>query len=55
MIIKNIQGLNFRNYSQLNLPIENMINVFYGENAQGKTNILESIFYYHNTRTGVIM
>ncbi len=45
MIINNIQGLNFRNYNQLNLPIENMINVFYGENAQGKTNILESIFY----------
>lgn len=45
MRITKIQGLNFRNYSELNLPVENMINVFYGQNAQGKTNILESIFY----------
>lgn len=45
MKIKKIQGLNFRNYFSLNLDIEKDINVFFGKNAQGKTNILESIFY----------
>lgn len=45
MIIKKIQGINFRNYSSLELKLEKNINVFFGKNAQGKTNILESIFY----------
>lgn len=45
MRIERIQGINFRNYENLNLPIDNMINIFYGQNAQGKTNILECVFY----------
>ncbi|MCQ2361975.1 MAG: DNA replication/repair protein RecF [Acidaminococcaceae bacterium] len=45
MKIEKIQGINFRNYKSFDLPIDNMTNVFYGQNAQGKTNILESIFY----------
>lgn len=45
MIIKKIQAFNFRNYENLNLEIKNNINIFYGKNAQGKTNILESIFF----------
>jgi DNA replication and repair protein RecF len=37
--------MNFRNYDQLNIELGKDVNVFQGENAQGKTNILESIYY----------
>jgi DNA replication and repair protein RecF len=36
---------NFRNYEDLSLNLDKGINVFVGDNAQGKTNILESIYY----------
>ena len=45
MKIVSLYVVNFRNYSQCNLPLSSMINVFYGKNAQGKTNLLEAIFY----------
>jgi DNA replication and repair protein RecF len=35
---------NFRNYEYLTLDFTQMITIFVGENAQGKTNILESIY-----------
>lgn len=44
MLISNIKLQNFRNYKNLNLELNKGINVFFGDNAQGKTNILESIF-----------
>lgn len=44
MYIKNIKLCNFRNYEQLDLGLNKNINIIYGDNAQGKTNILESIF-----------
>ena len=44
MYIANIKLNNFRNYNQLDLELNKHINVIYGDNAQGKTNILESIF-----------
>ena len=37
--------VNFRNYSKLNLEINDMVNVIYGDNAQGKTNFLEGLYY----------
>jgi len=37
--------VNFRNYSKLNLEINDMVNVIYGYNAQGKTNFLEGLYY----------
>lgn len=45
MKINKIYAVNFRNYNNCNLELSSMINVFYGQNAQGKTNILEAIFY----------
>ncbi len=45
MKINKIYAVNFRNYISCNLDFSSMINVFYGQNAQGKTNILEAIFY----------
>ena len=44
MWIKNIKIKNFRNYEKEEINLEKNINIFYGENAQGKTNIIESIF-----------
>lgn len=44
MIIKNIELTNFRNYDKLKLHFSEGINIIYGNNAEGKTNILESIY-----------
>ena len=44
MYIKSIRIENFRNYGRLDLQVEPSINVLYGENAQGKTNIIEAIY-----------
>ena len=44
MRIKKIKINNFRNYKNQEINLNKNINIFYGENAQGKTNIIESIF-----------
>ena len=44
MLITNLKLQNFRNYEQLNIDFNKGINIIYGDNAQGKTNILEAIF-----------
>ena len=44
MWIKEIKINNFRNYNNEKIKLNKNINIFYGENAQGKTNIIESIF-----------
>lgn len=44
MYIEHLQLKNYRNYSELELPFENRVNVILGENAQGKTNVMESIY-----------
>ena len=44
MWIKKIKLNNFRNYQEQEINFEKNINIFYGENAQGKTNIIEAIF-----------
>ena len=44
MYIEKIKLNNFRNYEQLELDLNKDINIIYGNNAQGKTNILEAIF-----------
>ena len=48
MWINEINLSNFRNYNYQNIKLHENINVFYGENAQGKTNILESIYFLSN-------
>lgn len=45
MYIKNIMLVNYRNYGELKIELSKSVNVFIGDNAQGKTNILESIYY----------
>ena len=44
MYIKSINLENFRNYKNQNIEFINGINLFVGNNAQGKTNIIESIY-----------
>ena len=44
MQIKLLELENFRNYESLKIEFDDGINIIYGENAQGKTNILESIY-----------
>ena len=45
MKISKLQLVNFRNYDRCTVNFDKMVTVFYGNNGQGKTNILESIFY----------
>lgn len=51
MRLNNLQLQNFRNYDNLSLMFTKNLVIFLGENAQGKTNILESIFVLAMTRS----
>ena len=44
MWVKNVRLFNFRNYIKEEIKLGQNINIIYGENAQGKTNIIEAIF-----------
>lgn len=44
LYIKELALTNYRNYEKTTVAFENKVNVILGENAQGKTNIMESIF-----------
>lgn len=46
MIVKNIEFENFRNIECEKIEFSEGINVIYGENAQGKTNIIEGIYLF---------
>ena len=51
MILKELELKNYRNYEDLNLNFSPNINIFYGDNAEGKTNILESIYVLAITKS----
>lgn len=44
MNVENIRLINIRNYNNINLDLNKNINIFIGKNAQGKTNLIESIY-----------
>lgn len=44
MWITSLEMQNFRNYESQKIDFSENVNVFYGDNAQGKTNIIEAIF-----------
>ncbi len=44
MVIESIELKNFRNYKDLNIEFDKGTNILYGDNAQGKTNILEAVY-----------
>lgn len=45
MYVKYLNLVNFRNYNNMTIELCDGTNVFQGDNAQGKTNILESLYY----------
>ncbi len=51
MIIKSLDVSGFRNYDRLSLPLHSGTNIFYGDNAQGKTNILEGLYLCCTTKS----
>ncbi len=51
MIIKSIELANYRNYDSLQLAFDKGVNILYGDNAQGKTNILEAIYLSATTKS----
>ena len=51
MIIQSIELRNFRNYENLEIHFDNGTNIFYGDNAQGKTNILEAVYLSGTTKS----
>lgn len=51
MIIKSLELMNFRNYESLELKFSEGTNILYGDNAQGKTNVLEAIYLSATTKS----
>lgn len=51
MKINNLTLRNFRNIAETNLSFSDHLNIFYGDNGQGKTNIVESIVYLSSARS----
>ena len=51
MFIESIELLNYRNYEQLHIDFHEGTNVLYGDNAQGKTNILEAVYVCSTTKS----
>lgn len=51
MNIRSIELHNFRNYEDLKIDLSEKTNILYGENAQGKTNVLEAAFVSGTTKS----
>ena len=51
MILKKISLINFRNLKKQTINLDKKTNIFIGDNAQGKTNILESIYFLALTKS----
>lgn len=51
MVIKFMSLQNYRNYRTLSLDLDPSTNIFYGDNAQGKTNILEAVYVSGTSRS----
>ena len=49
--IKSLKLKNFRNYDLLSIDFDAATNIFYGDNAQGKTNILEALYLTGTTKS----
>ncbi|HJA65659.1 DNA replication/repair protein RecF [Lachnoclostridium sp. An169] len=51
MVIKSLKLKNYRNYDFLDLKFDPKTNILYGDNAQGKTNILEALYLSGTTKS----
>lgn len=51
MYLRQLCLSNFRNYDSVSLDLSPNINIFYGDNAQGKTNLLEAVYFLGITKS----
>ena len=51
LYVKSLDLKNFRNYESLSVSFDPGINILYGSNAQGKTNILEAVYLAGTTKS----
>ncbi|MCQ2081468.1 MAG: DNA replication/repair protein RecF [Lachnospiraceae bacterium] len=51
MVIKELELTDYRNYGELSISFDEGTNILYGDNAQGKTNILEAIYLSATTKS----
>lgn len=51
MLVKSLELKNFRNYKTLQMEFDKGTNILYGDNAQGKTNILEAVYVSGTTKS----
>ncbi len=51
MIVQKLELEQFRNYERLQAEFDSRVNLIYGDNAQGKTNLLEAIAYLSSARS----
>ena len=51
MTIESIELKNYRNYEELHMELSQGTNILYGDNAQGKTNILEAVYVCCTTKS----
>ena len=55
MIVQSLALSDFRNYGLEELSFHHGINIFYGDNAPGKTNILEAVYVCATTKSQLCM
>ena len=51
MTIEYLELSNYRNYDEIHIDFSPNTNIFFGDNAQGKTNILESVYITGTTKS----
>ena len=51
MIVESVELKDYRNYDFLDMKFNENVNIIYGDNAQGKTNLLESIYVLAVTKS----
>ena len=51
MYVESLALENYRNYEHLSIPLSPGTNIFFGDNAQGKTNILEALYMCATTKS----
>jgi len=49
--IKQLELVDFRNYETLSMQFDDAVNILYGDNAQGKTNVLDAIYLCGTTKS----
>lgn len=51
MFVESVELENYRNYKDLHMDFDPGTNVLYGDNAQGKTNVLEAVYLCATTKS----